>query len=56
MRADFTQYLGPQPGDPPPYVQPEGAAPLQQPDPATVCHIRLELARQEQARYEEQQS
>jgi len=53
MKADFSKFLGPLPSDPPKYIEPEGAEPLKDADPAVACKIRLELARREQRQYEE---
>lgn len=36
----FTKFLGPLPGDVPAYKDPEGAAPLKQPDPELVARAR----------------
>lgn len=54
MKADFSKFLGPQPGDPPKYIEPKDAKPLQDADPATTCRIRLALAIR-QARQHEQE-
>lgn len=51
----FAQFLGPQPGDLPPYQQPEGAKPFEAPELSVVTHTRLELAKR-QARMHEGES
>jgi hypothetical protein len=52
MKADFTKFLGPLPSDPPKYIEPQGAEPLKDADPATTCLIRRTLAIQEAQRLE----
>lgn len=48
----FMRHVGPMPGDPPKYVEPQDALELLPADPATTSHIRHQLAIQEAARLE----